>query len=106
MMLTKKLITDIMLLNEVPKQLLVCATLVGNLNPEAIRIKTFCFLYRCLAAVSQNVQPSSIAFKRTGSACSRFISDPMAALRPMAPKPGTGTCWPPNGSELTMLVIW
>jgi hypothetical protein len=49
-----------------------------------------------LTAVSQNVQPSSIAFKRTGSACSRVRLLPRPKLMPMAPKPGTGTCMSPN----------
>lgn len=57
-----------------------------------------------LTAVSQNVQPSSIAFKRTGSDCSKLRSDPIAELRPMAPKPGTGTCCPPSGSVFVIFV--
>jgi hypothetical protein len=28
----------------------------------------------------------------------------MAELRPIAPKPGTDTCWSPTGSVLTMVV--
>lgn len=57
-----------------------------------------------LTAVSQNVQPSAIAFKRTGSDCSRLRSDPIAELRLMAPKPGTGTCCPPSESVFVIFV--
>lgn len=80
-----------MLLDKIPKQLLICTILVGNLEPEVVRHNDFSFLREWLTAVSQNVQPSSTALKRTGSAWSKLRSVPMAEFSPIAPKPGTGT---------------
>lgn len=53
--------------------------------------------------MSQKVQPSSIAFRRTGSASSRLKLDPRPKLIPMAPKPGDGTVILPKGSVFTIL---
>lgn len=56
-----------------------------------------------LTAVSQKVQPSAIAFRRTGSASSRLKFDPRPKLSPMAPKPGDGTVMLSKGSVFTMV---
>lgn len=56
-------------------------------------------------AVSQNVQPGSMALRRTGSACLNVRLVPRPKDRPMAPNPGLLTLRPdePKGSVLTMM---
>lgn len=68
---TKDLVADIVLPDEVAKKLLVDTGLVDNLRGRLARFDKNIGMQASLTAVSQNVQPSSIAFKRTGSACSR-----------------------------------
>lgn len=57
-----------------------------------------------LTAVSQKVQPSSMALRSTGSACSADILVLMNDVMPIAPKPGTGTRMPAKGRVLTILL--
>lgn len=92
-MLTKDFIADIMLLDKIPEQLFIGTISVCDLNrhmrPGQSSAPSISHMVLLLTAVSQNVQPSSIAFVRTGSASSRLKLVPIAELRPIAPNPGT-----------------
>jgi hypothetical protein len=46
-----------------------------------------------------------MAFRRTGSACSKLKLVPMKALIPMAPKPGEFTVISANGTVATILAF-
>lgn len=98
------LVSDVVLADEVAEELLVHAGCVDDLDVSVVRVITpmKCKL-GALTAVSQKVQPSSMAFKSTGSACSRVRLFPKPKLMPMAPKPGVGTSMSANGSVLTIL---
>lgn len=105
-LLTKYFVADIVLPDKISQQFLIFAVLVSNLGHQDIRDRSYGLnLEGRFTAVSQNVQPSSMAFKRTGSDCARSRSVPMEELRPMAPKPGTGTCWSPMDSVLTIVLV-
>lgn len=85
--------------NEVAKKFFVHSSLVDDLKNRFSTLRAD-FWISLLTAVSQKVQPSSIALSNTGSASSRDRSDPKPKLKPMAPKPGTGT-WTPR-----KLAVW
>lgn len=108
--ITKDLITDVVLLDEVTEQLLIStvryATCSGGSesNFDSQSLLGIQDSAGRLTAVSQKVQQRSMAFCRTGSASSRLRLEPMAELRPMAPNPGTGTSVLPNGSDPAMVV--
>jgi hypothetical protein len=93
---TEDLISHIVLPDEVAQELLVHAGCVDDLLSRSVPVDTEKRMQSSLTAVSQNVQPSSSAFKSTGSASSRVSLLPRPKLMPMAPKPGTGTCMSPN----------
>jgi hypothetical protein len=93
---TEDLISHIVLPDEVAQELLVHAGCVDDLRDLSVHVDTEKRMQSSLTAVSQNVQPSSSAFRSTGSACSRVSLLPRPKLMPMAPKPGTGTCMSPN----------
>lgn len=78
---------------------LTAAANKGTLPPPSLS------LLLQLTAVSQKVQPSWIAFRSTGSACSGVMFVPRPKLRPMAPKPGVGTSMSANGAVWTMVVL-
>lgn len=93
---TEDLVSDIVLPDEVAEELLVYAGCVDDLYGGSVSVDTDQKMQSSLTAVSQKVQPSSIAFNSTGSACSRVSLLPKPKLMPIAPKPGTGTCMSPN----------
>ena len=93
---TEDLVAHVVLPDEVAQELLVHASCVDDLLSRSVPVDTEKIMQSSLTAVSQNVQPSSSAFKSTGSASSRVSLLPRPKLMPMAPKPGTGTCMSPN----------
>lgn len=103
----ENLVADVVLTNEVAEELFVDACCVDNLTIVSVtdRIRPENSL---LTAVSQNVQPSSIALRSTGSACSGVRLVPRPKERPIAPKPGVLTSMPeePKGSVWTMIDVF
>lgn len=92
-----------MLPDEVSKEFLIHTGLVNNLIHGMSDYPGILIQSPWLTAVSQNVHPSSIAFRRTGSASSRLRLLPKPKLRPIAPKPGDGTWVSLKGSVLVIL---
>lgn len=97
--LTEDLVTNVVFPDKLAKKALVDSRLIDNLTVSA----RFHIIVTELTAVSQKVQPSSIALSKTGSASSRLRLDPRPKLMPMAPKPGEGTSISRKGTVLTMV---
>jgi hypothetical protein len=104
--LTEYLFANVMLPNEVSEQFFIDTGLIDNLVvSKSDSAAHLCRkMTRALTAVSQNVQPSSIAFSNTGSASSRLRLLPRPKLIPIAPNPGTGIWMSLKGSVLTILL--
>lgn len=106
MQLTENLVTNVVLPDEVAKELLIHTGLVDHLCIQCERLEVSVENKRCmLTAVSQKVHPSSSAFSKTGSASSRLKLLPKPKLKPIAPKPGDGTVRSPKGSVLTIFAV-
>jgi hypothetical protein len=101
--LTKDLVSDVVFSDKISKKLFVDTSLINHLVREiSIYIQLIVRLLEH-TAVSQKVQPNSMALSRTGSASSRLRLDPRPKLMPMAPKPGDGTVMSPKGIVLTIM---